>query len=273
VGGPLDPLPGGDSSRPPPAFEGGPPGSALTGGAPDPLGPVLEGGSPDPLGPVFEGGSLEAPELAPGVDPSDPLDPLGADAPPVPMSGEDAAPLPPLSDDEPLEEGPSFDDDDDVDDDDDPESLGPPDEPKSLELDPADEPKSLELDPADEPDSLELDPADEPDSLEPPDDGSLGDIGASAAANRGGMAALAAPAPVQSTPTPRPVTNAAQITRCFVPMVRPLGTPRQCRRLQTGAVTYLRKRCQPSGLIPLRLSGADEPVARRAVKDAIPTDR
>jgi hypothetical protein len=216
---------------------------------------VIEGCSPDPLGPVFEGGSLEAPEPAPGVDPSDPLG-VGTDAPPVPISGEDAAPLLPLSDDEPLEEGLSFDDDDDEDDDD-PESLG------------------SSADPADEPDSLELDPADEPESLEPPDDGSgsLGDIGASPAASFGGMAALAAPAPVQSTPTPRPVTNAAQITRCFVPMVRPLGTPRQCRRLQTSAVTSLRKRCQRSGLIPLRLSGADEPVARRAVKDAVPADR
>ncbi|MDT7764032.1 MAG: hypothetical protein QOC63_3452 [Mycobacterium sp.] len=172
----------------------------------------------------------------------------------MPLSGEDAAALPPLSDDEPLEDDEPLDDDDD---DDDPESLG------------------SSADPADEPDSLELDPADEPDSLEPPDDGSgsLGDIGAGPAASIGGMAALAAPAPVQSTPTPRPVTNAAPITRRFVPMVRPLGTPRQCRRVQTGAVTYLRKRCQPSGLIPLRLTGADEPVARRAVKDAVPADR
>ena len=203
----------------------------LAGGAPDPLGPVIGGSSAGPLGPVFGGGSLEAPELVPGVDSPGPLG-AGMDALPAPVSGEDEVALPPLSDDEPLDDGLSFDDedDDDADDDEDPESLG------------------ISADPADEPESLEADPADEPESLEPPDD-SPGDIGASHPCSIGGMAALAVPAPVQSSPAPRPVTNAARIARCLVPMVRPLGTPRQCRRLQTGAVTYLGRRCQPSGLI------------------------
>ena len=166
----------------------------------------------------------------PGVDSAGPLG-AGMDALPAPVSGEDEAALPPLSDDEPLDDGLSFDDDDDDDDDeddeDDPESLG------------------ISADPADEPESLEADPADEPESLEPPDDGSdsPGDIGASHPCSIGGMAALAVPAPVQSSPAPRPVTNAAWITRCLVPMVRPLGTPRQCRRLQTGAVRCLGRRC------------------------------
>ena len=175
---------------------------------------MIAGCAPDPLGPVFGGGSLAAPELAPVVVPSGPLGAVMGTSP-LPVLGVDAAVLP-LSDVGPLEEELAFDDDDD------PESLG-----------------------------TTGDSADEPDALEVAGDGSgsLGDIGAGPTFSAGGIAAFAAPVPAQSSPTPRPVTNAAWTTRCFVPKVR-LRYALQHRRLQIGAATFLHRRCQHPGRIP-----------------------
>jgi hypothetical protein len=169
----------------------------LDDGVPDPPGPVVEGGSSVPLDPVLGVGSLAAPELGPDADPSGALG-AGMELSPDSL-GLDAMSPPPLSDVEPLEEGPSAVDDD-------PESVGNID-----------------------------DSSDEPESDEPPGDGSgsLGDIGASQVSSVGGIAAFAVPVPQQTSPTPRPLTTAMRATRFFIPKVRlPLlpSTPRGYKR-------------------------------------------
>ena len=75
-----------------------------------------------------------------------------------------------------------------------------------------------------------------------------------------------------SNPTPRPATNAARTTRCGDPNVATPGTPLRGWRLQSGAVTYLRWRCQRSVGVPTpdvadRPSGAHDipPPYRRSV--------